>query len=392
MRFIVLDKNLNRISDLPTAINIQWIQRFYSCGQFSIQLPDTITVTDIWHYIVCDERKNTGIILQKSYTQNVKGKFIQLSGFFMEHELSDVFITNYKPVSHLQSTAYKDYLCWRIGDMIEKCTEANDPLFTYLNRSDTNTNGFGKYTAFPIYNFEITNQDVMSAAYELSEVNETSFIYYLNFNETDNHKKIGFKQLEILESKTRNNVIFQEHQLDDLSVVYDDSNYKNCVRVLGPTINGKQIITEYKSDEVISKKEPEKWIMLDNTGLSLMKNEIDSDGLEYQTNYSESEIIEIMNNNAKAELLKYQRVVNISYKIIDFGNYKYLKDFSLGDFITVNINSLGIKETRQIIEIEEVWKNNQYILYMELGQSRQSIINKAARAANQGTVSRITKK
>lgn len=376
MLFTITDKNFNRICNLPKAINIQWISRFYSCGQFSIQLPGSVKVTDDWHYILCDERQNTGIIQQRSYSQNVKGKFVQISGFFLEHELSDVIIFNYKPTSHYLK--YQDYLYRRIGYMIDDCMKSKDSLFWYAERNGTES--LGKYNT-NIYDFEITNQDAMTAAYELSEINETSFIYYW-----DN----GFKVFEILESKIRSNVIFLEHQLSDLSIIYDKSNYKNCVKVLGPIFNGEQIIAEYKSDEVTRGIETEKWIVLDNTGLSLVKNMADSSGIEYQQNYSKSEIIDIMINNAKTELLKYQYVINANYKIADFGNYEYLRDFCLGDIITVKIDSLGIEETRQIIEVEEVWKNNQHNIYLELGQSRQSIVNKAVRATSNGTVSKVT--
>lgn len=387
MIFSVTDNEFNKICSLNKAINIQWIQRWYACGQFSIQVPaNSVEVTVNWHYLVCDERPNIGIIQQKIYSRNIKGNFLQISGYFMEFELSNVIIEHYtlKPVNTPVPNAF-DYLHRRIGKMIETFISENDSRFYYNDEtSENNPNKFGKYTdvGSQTYRFEINNQDVMSAAYELSKTNETSFIYTL-------YEDFA-KRLKMLPSVENTNIIFTEDQLENYTVTYDESNYKNCVKILGPTLNGKQIIHEYKY--ISSDDDTEKWILLDNTGMSLTRT-VTEGGLTYEENITdESEIQNMMETNAKAELEKYKKVVNVDVKIANTGKYVYNKDFYIGDIITVKIESLGIEESRQIIEVSEVWKTNKHEVYLELGESRQTTIDKAKRAISQGSISKIISK
>ncbi len=369
MVFTVADKNFNAICKLNKAINIQWIQRWYSCGQFSIQLPaNSVVVTDDWYYLICDERENVGIIQQKIYSQNLKGKFLQISGYFMEYELTNVIIEHYilKKAGGLDYAF--DFLHRRIGFMIENFISEKDPIFWY----EDNLTEFGKYTNshMQAYDFKINHQDVMSASYELSKNNETSFIY----SQDDKTKK-----LKMLPSVENNKVIFKEAQLENFTVTYDDSNYKNCIKVLGPTLNGEQINYEY-----ITQGEVEKWILLDNTNMSLT----DEDN---ETYLDKSDIEKTLESNAFAELQKYENITNLDIKIANTGKYVYTKDFNIGDIITIQIESLDIEETRQIIEVSEVWKANKHEVYLELGESRQTNIDKTKRAVAQGSISTIKK-
>lgn len=383
MLFSVTDKNFKRICTLGKAINIQWDQKWYSCGQFSIQLPASVNATDDWYYVLCDERQNVGIIQQKIYSQNIKGKFLQISGFFMEHELSNVVIEHYQLERRTQLSYASDSLYRRIGFMIQKFISEKDSCFYY---EDINiTNAFGKYTnsASQSFDFEINNQDVMSAAFELSKTNETSFIYTAQ-------EENFLKTLKMLPSVENTKVVFTENQLENFTVTYDESNYKNCVKVLGPTFNGEQINLDYKSEQVTEYGETERWILLDNTGMSLVKTVNDGE-LTYEENITDkSEVLDMLESNARAELEKYENVVNLDVKIANTGKYVYTKNFNLGDIITVRIESLGIEETRQIIGVSEVWKANKHEVYIELGESKQSNIDKAKRAVSQGSISRMS--
>ena len=384
MLFSVTDKNFKRICTLGKAINIQWDQKWYSCGQFSIQLPASVNATDDWHYVFCDERQNVGIIQQKIYSQNIKGKFLQISGFFMEHELSNVVIEYYQLERRTELSYASDSLYRRIGFMIQKFILEKDSCFIY---DDTNiTNTFGKYTnsASQSFDFEINNQDVMSAAFELSKTNETSFIY------TAKPEENSFKTLKMLPSVKNTKVVFTENQLENFTVTYDESNYKNCVKVLGPTFNGEQINLDYKSERVTEYGETERWILLDNTGMLPVKTVNDGKITHEENITDKSEILDMLESNARAELEKYENVVNLDVKIANTGKYVYTKNFNLGDIVTVRIESLNIEETRQIIGVSEVWKANKHEVYIELGESRQSNIDKAKRAVSQGSISKIT--
>ncbi len=390
MYFIITDKNFKRICTLANAINIQWIQRWYSCGEFSIQLPaENTNITPEWHYILCSERQNVGIIQQKIYTQNIKGKFVQISGFFMEYELSNLVVT-YDELKHSENQY--NTLYHKIGLMIQKYispVEKTHFEYNYLANRISNTSDelkkFGKYPnkSNGNYYFEVNNQDLMSAAYEMSKMNETSFIYTVPITDINNDNYN--KTLTMLESKENADVVFTERHIKDFTITYDDSNYKNCVKVLGPVLNGIKYDAEIVSDEDIKR-----WLILDNSNMSLLDPEKKSDGtLDYNIHYTAETLPQVLKDAGTAELEKYQIILNLDIQLNSITDYEYTKDFNCGDIITVKIESLGIEETKQIIEVSEVWKSNKHEIYLELGESRQSTLDKAKRAMSKGSLSKF---
>ncbi len=390
MYFMITDKNFKRICTLTNAINIQWIQRWYSCGEFSIQLPaESTNITPEWHYIFCSERPNVGIIQQKIYTQNIKGKFLQISGFFMEHELSNLVIT-YDELKH--SEDQYNTLYHKIGLMVKKYVEPvesghfwYDSDMYFLPYPDNRLRIFGKYPdkSNGSYYFEVNNQDLMSAAFEMSKLNETSFIYTVPITDINNDNYN--KNLTMLESKENADVVFTERHIKDFTITYDDSNYKNCVKVLGPVLNGIKYDAEIVSDEDVKR-----WIILDNSNMSLLDPEKKSDGtLDYNIHYTAETLPQVLKDAGMAELEKYQKVLNLDIQLNSITDYEYTKDYNVGEIITVKIESLGIEETKQIIEVSEVWKANKHEVYLELGESRQSTLDKAKRAMSKGSLSKF---
>lgn len=386
MYFIITDKNFKRICTLTNAINIQWVQRWYSCGEFSIQLPaENVNVTSDWHYILCSERPNVGIIQQKIYSQNIKGKFVQISGFFMEHELSNSVVL-YHPLDNTQNE--KNTLYHQIGLMIEEnIMPVEKTHFWYESNINCLPNSaqfkqFGKY-ASGTYHFEVNNQDLMSAAYEMSKMNETSFIYTVPISNINNNNYT--KTLTMLESKENADVVFTERHIKDFTITYDESNYKNSVKILGPILNGEKI-----DEEIVSDEEVKRWIILDNSNMSLLDPDEKNDGaLDYNEYYTKEKLPQVLKDAGMAELEKYQKVLNLDIQLSSITDYEYTKDYNIGEIITVKIESLGIEETKQIIEVSEVWKANKHEVYLELGESRQTNIDKAKRAMSKGTLSKF---
>lgn len=386
MYFMITDKNFKRICTLTNAINIQWITRWYSCGEFSIQLSaESTNITPEWHYILCSERQNVGIIQQKIYTQNIKGKFLQISGFFMEHELSNLMVLYHR----LDSTQdWKNVFYHQIGLMINDYVEpVEKPHFWYDSDiyhlpNSSEFRKFGKYKS-GTYNFEVNNQDLMSAAFEMSKLNETSFIYTVPITDINNDNYN--KTLTMLESKENADVVFTERHIKDFTITYDDSNYKNCVKVLGPVLNGIKCDAEIVSDEDVKR-----WIILDNSNMSLLDPEKKSDGtLDHNIHYTAETLPQVLKDAGMAELEKYQKVLNLDIQLNSITDYEYTKDYNVGEIITVKIESLGIEETKQIIEVSEVWKANKHEVYLELGESRQSTLDKAKRAMSKGSLSKF---
>lgn len=90
MQLIAL-KNDYTICAILNPINVQWNRKYYECGDFSIQISSRDYLNDMT-YIYFDDRPETGIIQKVEYSETVNGRFIQLSGFFLEKELDDKII------------------------------------------------------------------------------------------------------------------------------------------------------------------------------------------------------------------------------------------------------------------------------------------------------------
>ena len=98
MEFITLDNDYqNPIWLRP--LNVQWNAKHYECGTFSIQIPTEEYETG-FAYVYCNNREQMGIIQKVNQTQNVKGKFTQLSGFFLERLLHDYVIRDIETASN----------------------------------------------------------------------------------------------------------------------------------------------------------------------------------------------------------------------------------------------------------------------------------------------------
>ena len=87
MELLALDADFEPVGYL-SYINLQWTREYYTAGQYSVQ----VAAGDYdprMAYLYTPERPEMGIIHKVERTENIKGRFIQISGYFLERLLWD---------------------------------------------------------------------------------------------------------------------------------------------------------------------------------------------------------------------------------------------------------------------------------------------------------------
>ena len=87
MELLALDSSFQPIAYLP-YFNLQWTREYYKIGQFSVQVA-AASYDPAMAYLYNADRPETGIIQKVELTETVKGRFVQLSGYFLESILND---------------------------------------------------------------------------------------------------------------------------------------------------------------------------------------------------------------------------------------------------------------------------------------------------------------
>ena len=87
MQLLALDSSFQPVSYLP-YFNLQWNREYYAIGQYSVQIA-AADYDPAMAYLYTPDRPETGIIQKVELTETIKGRFVQLSGFFLEALLND---------------------------------------------------------------------------------------------------------------------------------------------------------------------------------------------------------------------------------------------------------------------------------------------------------------
>ena len=87
MQLLALNAGFEPVAYLP-YFNLQWTREYYQVGQFSVQIA-AADYDPTMTYLYTPDRPETGIIQKVELTETIKGRFVQLSGFFLEAILND---------------------------------------------------------------------------------------------------------------------------------------------------------------------------------------------------------------------------------------------------------------------------------------------------------------
>ncbi len=342
MELFALDSNF-QILGILDYINLQWNREYYESGSFSVQLPAGGFIPGT-KYLYTSARPETGIVQKLELSETVKGKFIQLSGFFLEALLNDkiVFPTFYGS-GKLESA---------VTDMINRY-RADLPI-SVESPLDLQTQAIC---------FQETGGQLGNTAYEKLKTQQLS--YYCRYDYLSNTIRFKvWKGTDRTQDQTKNNfVIFSEGfcNLSQADVMIDDSNYKNYAVVAGEGEGAQR-----------------KMAVADLSGGGYQKILFVDARMQRwdQEKQSESEYLEALRQYGVEKLADYALIQNIEV-IVAGDSFSYLIDFDLGDLVDVMIESLGLQLRARIVAVHEVFKSFSHTITIELGDKTMSQIKKA---------------
>lgn len=326
-------------------LNVQWNARQYECGTFSIQIP-TADYENTFSFVYCNEREQMGIIQKVNQTQNVKGKFTQLSGFFLERLLHDYVIQS-------AETATNENICAFAARVIKK----------YVDQEDYTIDPWGNL-GDPVTT-QLAPGYLDEALFSMLKQQKITFRIYYDFVNDALHIKF-VQGLDRTQSQTVNNTIVFSSELknlDNIEYNADSSNYKNYAIVVGGDLENAPVT-----------------VIVDArlSGERRKELRIEAGEIRKEEGMTDADLQEALRARGREELAQYADIRNISF---DAQNDMviYREDYDLGDIVDIIVPDMQQAYESEIIEVDEVLKNNQHTINLVLGDKIPTKYDKARR-------------
>lgn len=335
MDLIGLGSNFETISYIPYT-NLQWNRRYYECGKWSAQIEESEYDPRI-KYVYTPERPELGLVERMESSDTIKGKFVQISGYFIEH-IFDRQIA-FPPIEG----------SFRLPDLV----------YQFVSRSWYKPD---LYTIEPASNLPTDTVDVKwenekigKLMYETLKTLEYS--PRLIYNPTTNKFIFSIWQgKDRTQSQSANAfVTFADDScnVEKFEYIEDESNFKNVVMIL----YGEQP-SRYDVYGDLTTEKGRRWLLL--------------------TGGSEEELAEYK-QKAKEELSKYPIVQTANVEVIQDGLY-YMIDYDLGDKCDIVSHRHQKAFEARLIEVDEVWKAGQHNVKLKFGETSKTVYQKLQRS------------
>lgn len=343
MQLLALDGGFQPVAYLP-YFNLQWTREYYQPGQFSVQIA-AADYQPAMAYLYTPDRPETGIIQKVALTETVKGRFVQLSGYFLEAILNDkvVWPTYYATGSIPAAVAA---MLRQYKDDIPLLTVADAPA---AQTDETNWQETGGQLADVAYTRLRTVQHSLRCRYDYQANTITAEIWQ------------GLDRTQ--EQAVNPFVTFSDGfgNLAQVDASVDRSNYKNCAIVTGQdqSENRKVAYADlsgggYKRVLYVDAR-TEQW------------------DPEKQT---EAEYLDSLQQKGMDALLDYAVIRNVDIQAAA-GGFVYREDWDLGDLVDVIVAEIGLAMQARIVTVREVFKQNNHTVEIELGDKKLTQLQKA---------------
>lgn len=323
-----LDSEFN-ICALLDPVNIQWNTKYYEYGNCIIQIPLSQYNSSI-KYIYSPDRRELGVVKKMDYeTDDNNFSYIILNCYFYECELNREIIN-----PTFQGNGNTE-------DEITRLVEENkgDIDITVSESQGRNTD-----TLFSDLGTELGEQ-----CYYILKLHEMS--YRINYDVSTN--ALTFEIFEGLdrtqEQMTNEPITFSTEfeNLDNPTMLLDDSSYKTHALVITADGFDNQTVT------IDEDANPKRWITIDASNVEY----IDTD---------ENYIADIKSYAIGILQDTYGNKTSVSGDTITEG-YTYLVDYACGDKCDIILNEIGVTVEARIIEVNEVFKENQHTIELQFG-------------------------
>lgn len=344
MQLMGLDKDFQPVDNIK-YFNLQWTRKYYEVGQFSVAV-DPQSYAPEMVYLYTPERPEAGIIQKVELKETIKGRSIQISGYFLEAMLNDkvVWPTYYATgaipaavtamlqqyqddipllqVTDWPNTAAEDGMAWQ-----ETGGKLADVAYTRLQTVQMSLRCRYDWLA---------NKIVAEVWQGLDRTQNQHANPFVTFS--DGFRNLSEVRASLDSSNYRNYAIIAgQDQAENRKVAYADLSGGGYKRIL--YVDARN----------------ERWDPDEQT---------------------ESEYLQGLHQKGLDKLLNYKIIQNVEIEASDTG-FAYLTDWDLGDLVDVVIPELGLAMQARIITVREVRKQNNLTISIELGDKLLTQLQKA---------------
>lgn len=332
MELIGLDSSFQPVKTLP-CINIQWNRRYYEAGDWQIQLRAQDWDTSI-AYLYTHDRPETGIVQKIETEHTVKGDLVNASGFFLETMLNwKVTYPKVRSKGNISATCKT-----AVADLLED-TGVTVPTQTDIGTTQT---------------FKSEGEFLGDALYAALKKQELSQRIRYDYDDSALYYEVWQGLDRTQDQSTNTYATFAQNfgTIDALTLTQDSSNLRNYA-IVGyistATGNPTTMVVDIRGDPGDVKR-----ILYIDTGMSI------DDGQSVDDFHDE------VAEEAYTQLADYKALTNIDADVLN-RNTLYLIDYDLGDKCDVRDDRLQLAWETRIIEINEVWKQNEHTVALQFG-------------------------
>ena len=339
---------LSRSFELVTAnipyFNLQWNRKYYEAGEFSLQIDASVYDTS-WHFIMTHDRPEVGMIQKVSYDNEGGERLVLLSGFFAEQMLDGLvcfprFITD---KAHTE-TAVK-VLCDKLTLEARKgiVFVGNDSPLGDRTQLDFIGDKLGSKLFSTLETRELSYRVVADAEFRSLSMSV--------WQGADRRQSQSVNSWAVFSTSWGN--------VEKESVSLDSSAFANVCLV-----SANEEAVQFEVDKSNGGERFE--VYLDKNS---EKPDDDQTAAEFRAGL-EQEALEKLASC----------VESIDIEIDNFGSEAYLRDFDLGDLVTVQLEDIALELETRIVEVSEVFKPEGHTVSLGFGSKRISNIERAVNA------------
>ena len=374
-------------------VELQWSRKYFECGSFVLYMAANDYDPNV-KYIQCIGRPETAMVQKVVYEEKTNGKFVTLSGFFIDKVLDWSAYTI--PISSVTFTGKaevkKKLTQWLLETVSDKYAKQGDVY------EKTNWNVIGGTVNGARLSTDSDVPNELSISAELGESTGSAMRKalksagytlicrpILSAKEEPGKSLLGI-ELHIQKGKDlRDDVFFGEAwgNISKCEYAYDESGVYSgflASQEIPDDFNTPNEVYGYWKDGKKVRAIHEYAFFEDNmpSGLGhcvpLKVFDANISGVEIKSS-NESLIRSKMRDAAKLEMLNSYKQETISVDVLQHRFY-YLKDYDLGDICTINIDSIQKEFTSRLVEVREVHAKNKVDIELVFGTPNRQTYRK----------------
>ena len=344
MQLLALDSSFRPVAYLP-YFNLQWTREYYRIGQFSVQIAAAHYQPEM-AYLYTPDRPETGIVQKVELTETVKGRFVQLSGYFLEAVLNDKIVY---PTF---------YAAGRVPEAVVSMLRQYKGDIPLLTVADVPAVQSGEATSW-----QETGGPLADVACKKLQTVQCSLRCRYDYQANIITAEV-WQGMDRTQEQTANPFVTFSDGFGNLAQVTastDRSNYKNYAVVAG-------------QDQAENRKVA--YADLSGGGYRRMLY-VDARSQRWDPEkQTEAEYQNSLMQKGLDELLNYGIVNNVDIQAAA-GSFVYRQDWDLGDLVDVIVEDIRLVMRARIVTVREVFKKNDHSVEIELGDKKLTQLQKA---------------